>query len=178
MKYTSSILISTDYCGKIFKTAFQAFSVRKMEEKLILFVCVKNSARSQMAEAFFNHFNDDPRFKAMSAGTEPAEEIDSLARKVMEEIGISLEGQYPKLYTEEMADKAYIVITMGCLDKCPYTPPEKTWDWGLEDPYGKPVEKHREIRDEIKRRVLKLIEDLKAGKSRDEIIGRKSLFTL
>jgi arsenate reductase len=178
MKYTSSILISTDYCGKIFKTAFQAFSVRKMEEKLILFVCVKNSARSQMAEAFFNHFNDDPRFKAMSAGTEPAEEIDSLARKVMEEIGISLEGQYPKLYTEEMADKAYIVITMGCLDKCPYAPPEKTWDWGLEDPYGKPVEKHREIRDEIKRRVLKLIEDLKAGKSRDEIIGRKSLFTL
>lgn len=178
MKYTSSILISTDYCGKIFKTAFQAFSVRKMEERLILFVCVKNSARSQMAEAFFNHFNDDPRFKAMSAGTEPAEEIDSLARKVMEEIGISLEGQYPKLYTEEMADKAYIVITMGCLDKCPYTPPEKTWDWGLEDPYGKPVEKHREIRDEIKRRVLKLIEDLKAGKSRDEIIGRKSLFTL
>ncbi|MBC7108911.1 MAG: arsenate reductase ArsC [Methanomassiliicoccales archaeon] len=149
-----------------------------MEEKLILFVCVKNSARSQMAEAFFNHFNDDPRFKAMSAGTEPAEEIDSLARKVMEEIGISLEGQYPKLYTEEMADKAYIVITMGCLDKCPYAPPEKTWDWGLEDPYGKPVEKHREIRDEIKRRVLKLIEDLKAGKSRDEIIGRKSLFTL
>ncbi|ASJ06762.1 arsenate reductase ArsC [Thermococcus pacificus] len=149
-----------------------------MEKKLILFVCVKNSARSQMAEAFFNYFNDDPRFRAMSAGTEPAEDIDPLARKVMEEIGISLEGQYPKLYTEEMADKAYLVITMGCLDKCPYAPPEKTWDWGLEDPYGKPIEKYREVRDEIKRRVLKLIEDLKAGKSREEIIGKKSLFSI
>ncbi|AMQ17822.1 arsenate reductase ArsC [Thermococcus peptonophilus] len=149
-----------------------------MDEKLILFVCVKNSARSQMAEAFFNHFNDDLRFKAMSAGTEPAEEIDPLARKVMEEIGISLEGQYPKLYTEEMADKAYIVITMGCLDKCPYAPPEKTWDWGLDDPYGQPIEKYREVRDEIKRRVLKLIKDLKAGKSREEIIGKKSAFSL
>lgn len=149
-----------------------------MEEKPILFVCVKNSARSQMAEAFFNHFNDDPRFNAMSAGTEPAETIDPLAKAVMEEIGISLDGQRPKLYTVEMADKAYIVITMGCLDKCPYAPPEKTWDWGLDDPYGKPIEKYREVRDEIRRRVLKLIEDLKSGKAREEIIGGKSLVML
>ena len=103
-------------------------------ERLILFVCIKNSARSQMAEAFFNHFNDDPRFRAMSAGTEPAEDIDPLARKVMEEIGISLEGQKPKLYTEEMADRAYLVITMGCLDRCPYAPPEKTWAGGWMTP--------------------------------------------
>ncbi len=149
-----------------------------MVEKLILFVCVKNSARSQMAEAFFNRFNDDPRFRAMSAGTEPADEIDPFARMVMEEIGISLDGQYPKLYTEEMADKAYLVITMGCLDKCPYAPPEKTWDWGLDDPYGKPIEKYREVRDEIRRRVLRLIDDLKTGKSREEIIGRKGLFKI
>jgi len=149
-----------------------------MEEKTILFVCVKNSARSQMAEAFFNRFNDDPRFRAMSAGTEPADGIDPLARKAMEEVGISLDGQYPKLYTEEMADKAYLVITMGCLDKCSYAPPEKTWDWGLDDPYGHPIEKYREVRDEIKRRVLRLIEDLKTEKSREEIIGRKGLFRL
>ncbi len=148
-------------------------------KKPILFVCVKNSARSQMAEAFFNHFNDDPRFKAMSAGTEPAETIDPLAKAVMEEIGISLDGQRPKLYTREMADEAYIVITMGCLDKCPYAPPEKTWDWGgLDDPYGKPIEKYREVRDEIRRRVLKLIEDLKSGKAREEIIGKTALITL
>lgn len=115
-----------------------------MREKLILFVCVKNSARSQMAEALFNYFNKNPEFKAMSAGTEPAEHIDPLAEQVMEEVGILLNEQYPKLYTEEMADKAYIVITMGCLDKCPYAPPEKTWDWGLEDPYGKPIEKYQE----------------------------------
>lgn len=92
--------------------------MNKIDEKLILFVCVKNSARNQMAEAFFNHFSDDPRFKTMSAGTEPAEEIDPLARKAMEEVGISLEEQYPKLYTKGMADKAHIVITMSCLDKC------------------------------------------------------------
>ncbi|WP_227738669.1 low molecular weight phosphatase family protein [Thermococcus eurythermalis] len=66
---------------------------------------------------------------------------------------------------------------MGCRDRCPYAPPEKTWDWGLEDPYRKPIEKYREVRDEIKRRVLKLIEDLKAGKGREEIIGRKGTFT-
>ena len=148
-----------------------------MVEKLVLFVCVKNSARSQMAEAFFNHFNDDPRFRAMSAGTEPADEIDPLAMKVMEEIGISLEGQHPKLYTEEMAEKAYLVITMGCLDKCPYAPPEKTWDWGLDDPYGHSIEKYRKVRDEIRKRVLKLIEDLKSGKKREEIIPSK-LFSL
>ncbi|MBP1912776.1 arsenate reductase ArsC [Thermococcus stetteri] len=147
-----------------------------MDEKLILFVRVKNSARSQMAEAFFNHFNDDPRFKALSAGTEPAKEIDPLARKVMEEIGISLEDQYPKLYTEEMADNAYMVITIGCLDKCPYAPPEKTWDWGLDNPYGQLIEKYREVRDEIRGRVLKLIENLKVGKSREEIIGVKDMF--
>ncbi|WP_231855837.1 arsenate reductase/protein-tyrosine-phosphatase family protein [Thermococcus peptonophilus] len=95
-----------------------------MDEKLILFVCVKNSARSQMAEAFFNHFNDDLRFKAMSAGTEPAEEIDPLARKVMEEIGISLEGQYPpKLYTEEMADKATSSSRWAVSTSAPPTPP-------------------------------------------------------
>ncbi|NJE04728.1 arsenate reductase ArsC [Thermococcus sp. M36] len=149
-----------------------------MGEKLVLFVCVKNSARSQMAEAFFNHFNDDPRFHAMSAGTESADEIDPLAREVMEEVGISLDGQRPKLYTEEMAEEAYLVITMGCLDKCPYAPPEKTWDWGLDDPYDHPIEKYREVRDKIRQRVLKLVDDLKSGKSREEIIGRKSLFRI
>lgn len=142
-----------------------------MDEKLILFVCIKNSARSQMAEAFFNNLNDGMHFRAMSAGTEPADEIDPLAREVMREIGISMENQRPKPYTKDMADRAYLVITMGCLDRCPYAPPEKTWDWGLEDPYGKPVETYRAVRDEIMERVSRLVKDLKSGKSREEIIG-------
>lgn len=142
-----------------------------MDEKLILFVCIKNSARSQMAEAFFNNLNDNVHFRAVSAGTEPADEIDPLAREVMREIGISMENQRPKPYTKDMADRAYLVITMGCLDRCPYAPPEKTWDWGLEDPYGKPVETYRAVREEIMERVSRLIKDLKSGKSREEIIG-------
>ena len=125
----------------------------------VLFVCVENAARSQMAEALFNKIAG--KKEAQSAGTEPAEKVSSKAIAVMKEIGIDISTQTPKLLTNEMVEKADKIITMGCLDNasCPLFLLEdksKLEDWKIEDPRGKPIEKVREIRDEIKRRVERL----------------------
>lgn len=122
----------------------------------VLFVCVGNSARSQMAEALFNKIAG--KKEAQSAGTEPAEKVSSKAVEAMREIGIDISMQKPKLLTKEMVEKAEKIITMGCLESasCPLFLLEdksKLEDWNIEDPRGKPVEKVREIRDEIRRRV-------------------------
>lgn len=121
--------------------------------KKILFVCVHNSGRSQMAEAFFNRLAGG-RAEAVSAGTDPAPVIDSTVVAVMREVGIDLGGKVPKALTPEMTEGADRVITTGCGVEgvCPamFT---QTEDWGLPDPKGQPIEKVREIRDEIERRV-------------------------
>lgn len=134
--------------------------------KTVLFVCVGNSGRSQMAEAFFNHLAGG-RAQAFSAGTNPASSIDLNAVGVMKEIGIDIGDKRPKKLTLEMLEQANTVVTMGCgVEKaCPATFTQ-TEDWGLEDPKGKPVEKIREIRDEIRRRVSTLIEDLSQSEKR------------
>lgn len=125
--------------------------------KKVLFVCVHNSGRSQMAEAFFNSLAEGKAIAA-SAGTRPAAHIDSNVADAMREAGINIRQQKPKPLTFEMMESAGRVITMGCgaEEVCPagFTPTE---DWALEDPEGKPIEKVREIRDEIKARVEKLI---------------------
>jgi len=122
--------------------------------KTVLFVCVHNSGRSQMAEAFFNRFAAG-QAHALSAGTAPAQEINPTVAQAMAEIGYDLAGQRPKLLTQEMLDQADIVITMGCAVEglCP-APGVKAEDWGLPDPQGRPLEEVRKIRDEIKARVL------------------------
>jgi len=126
----------------------------------ILFVCVKNSARSQMAEAFFNKMAKEA--KASSAGTKPAQTVNPIAIMVMKEIGIDISKNKPKLLTFEMLTAADKVITMGCMvgDVCPATIVE-TEDWSIEDPCGKPIEKFREVRDIIKKKVERLLNDLK-----------------
>ena len=128
--------------------------------KTILFVCVGNSGRSQMAEAFFNHLAKG-KARALSAGTEPAGAVDPNAVAVMKEVGIDISRNKPKKLTLEMLDKADKVITMGCgvAQSCPATFTE-TEDWELEDPKGKPLEKVREIRDEIQKRIEKLAKKL------------------
>ena len=126
----------------------------------VLFVCVHNSGRSQMAEAFFNRFAGT-KARAFSAGTRPDDQIDPDVMKVMGEVGIDLAGKQPRLLTSEMLDQADRVITMGCGVEgvCPatYVPAE---DWGLEDPKGQPLEKVRKIRDQIETKVKKLIEQM------------------
>ena len=128
--------------------------------KTVLFVCIGNSQRSQMAEAYFNHFVDG-RAKAISAGTYPASKVDSKAISLMAEEGIDLSGKAPKPLTAEMVQQADLVITLGCgvLQSCALNL-DASEDWELEDPLGYPIEKLRPLRDEIKSRVLKLIQKL------------------
>jgi len=129
--------------------------------KYILFVCNENSARSQIAEGFFNNLNKNFEYVGISAGLKAAESIKPLAVEVMKEKGIDISNQKPKNLTFEMIENAERIITMGCIKSCPAAPPEKTMDWELEDPAGKPIEFYRRIRDEIEKRVGKLVEELK-----------------
>ena len=128
--------------------------------KFVLFVCTENSARSQMSEAFFNYHNDNPGYIAISAGTHPSDSIKPFAIQVMKEKGIVIPDKKPKILTLGMAQRASRIFTMGCIDSCPLTPPKKTEDWHLEDPSGKTIEKYREIRDEIEKRVKRIILEL------------------
>jgi arsenate reductase len=131
-----------------------------MDKKKVLFVCVHNSGRSQMAEAFFNHFAG-VKASASSAGTQPASEINPTVAQVMRETGIDISRQKPKMLTLEMMENADRVITMGCgvEDTCPagVVPME---DWGIEDPEGKTVDEVRKIRDIIRIKVATLIKEL------------------
>ncbi|HLV78837.1 MAG TPA: arsenate reductase ArsC [Chthonomonadaceae bacterium] len=134
--------------------------------KIVLFVCVHNAGRSQMAEAFTNRLAQERSLpvRALSAGTVAGENINAVAQEVMAEIGIPMEGQKPKQLTQEMADQADRIITMGCgvdAGACPARI-HLSEDWGLDDPAGKPVEKVRVIRDQIQERVERLLTDLGA----------------
>jgi arsenate reductase len=130
--------------------------------KTILFVCVHNSGRSQMAEAFFNQLAKG-KAKAVSAGTSPGSSINPVVVEAMREIGIDISANKPKGLTIEMAENADRMITMGCgADAegiCPASIIE-TEDWELDDPHDQPIEKVREIRDEIRKRVIALIDEL------------------
>ena len=128
--------------------------------KYVLFICVGNSARSQMAEAFFNHFCSG-RCLALSAGTRPATSVSRTAIAAMAELGIDISSQRPKPLTEQMIQQADRIITMGCdvAESCPVGlhPSE---DWGLADTQGQPLEKVRLIRDQIRGQVLTLLTEL------------------
>jgi arsenate reductase len=128
--------------------------------KKILFVCVHNSGRSQMAEAFFNNYAKG-KAQAFSAGTQPASHTDRTVLQAMKEIGIDISSQRPKMLTLKMMDDADRVITMGCGVEgvCPATL-VPTEDWQLEDPEGKSIEQVRVIRDEVAAKVKNLIEEL------------------
>jgi arsenate reductase len=125
--------------------------------KYILFVCTGNSARSQMAEALFNFHNRNPDYIGISAGTDPSKTIKQGAVDAMKEKGIDISQKKPKKLDSDMVKKATKIFTMGCTNACPITPPDKTADWELEDPAGKPIEKYREVRDDIEKRVKWLI---------------------
>lgn len=128
--------------------------------KKILFVCVENAGRSQMAEAFAKHYGKD-KIEAISAGTRPSDEVNPMVVQVMREKGIDTSKNKPKLLNTKMVQEADIVITMGCEagSFCPAPLLDKVLDWKIEDPKGKPLDKVREIRDEIEQKVKKLISE-------------------
>ena len=123
----------------------------------VIFACVHNAGRSQMAAAFFNKLADPNKAHALSAGTEPGQRVHPEVQAVMQEIGIDLSHAKPQKLTEELAKDAQLLITMGCGDKCPYVPGLRRDDWPLRDPKGLPAEEVREIRDEVKNRVQNLL---------------------
>ena len=131
-------------------------------EKTILFVCVENAGRSQMAEGFFNNRYAPEGYLAVSAGTRPLSQINPLAVQAMSEAGIDISRQKSKLITEDMIKSSTKSVNMGCLDKaeCPMLFINNVIDWNIEDPKGKPIEKVREIRDEIDRRVKEIAQSL------------------
>jgi arsenate reductase len=130
-------------------------------KKNVLFVCVENAGRSQMAEGLFRKYAPSGH-ESISAGTVPKSQINPLAAEVMGEIGIDIGSQKPKELNEEMIKNADKIINMGCMDKnfCPTLFVPKVRDWGIEDPKGKPIEKVREIRDEIERKIKEMVEEI------------------
>jgi len=125
----------------------------------VLFVCVHNAGRSQMAAALLEELAED-RVRVRSAGTAPADDVHPGVVEAMREIGIDLAGARPLRLEDEAVRRADVVITMGCGDACPVYPGTRYEDWDLQDPAGKPLEEVRPIRDEIARRVRALLADL------------------
>jgi arsenate reductase (thioredoxin) len=124
----------------------------------VLFACVHNAGRSQMAAAWFNQLADRSKAQAISAGTHPGPRVHPEVITAMREVGVDLVGASTTTLTPELAQEAQWLVTMGCGDDCPYVPGAKRDDWPLEDPKGKPIGRVREIRDEIRDRVQALIE--------------------
>jgi protein-tyrosine-phosphatase len=124
-----------------------------------LFVCLHNAGRSQMSAALFERAAHG-RHTALSAGTTPAERVHPEVVEVMSELGIDLSGRTPHLLTRELAERADVVVTMGCGDSCPYIPGKRYLDWDLPDPKGRPLAEVRATRDEIRARVDALIGEL------------------
>ena len=125
----------------------------------VLFLCVHNAGRSQMALGWFRHFAGD-RALAWSGGSEPADQVNPAAIAAMAEVGIDITGELPKHWTEGVVQAADVVVTMGCGDTCPFYPGKRYEDWELTDPRGKDLDEVRPIRDDIKERVQKLLAEL------------------
>ncbi len=136
-----------------------------MSKPSVLFVCVHNAGRSQMAAAFLSHLSGGA-VEVRSAGSEPADQVNSAAVQAMAEVGIDIATEKPKILTDQAVRESDVVITMGCGDTCPFYPGKRYEDWLLDDPAGKDVAAVRPIRDEIRRRVEALLDDLvPAGQS-------------
>jgi arsenate reductase len=125
----------------------------------VLFVCVHNAGRSQMAAGYLEHLAGD-RIEVLSAGSEPTDKVNPVAIAAMREEGIDITAGSPKLLTTEAVEASDVVITMGCGDTCPFYPGKRYEDWDLDDPAGQDIDGVRPIRDEIRRRIEALIESL------------------
>ena len=133
-----------------------------MTKPSVLFVCVHNAGRSQMASGYLQRLAGD-RIDVFSAGSEPEDRVNPVAVAAMAEEGIDIASEQPKLLTDSAVEQADVVITMGCGDTCPFFPGKRYEDWVLDDPAGQDIEAVRPIRDEIRARVEALVADLLAG---------------
>jgi len=125
----------------------------------VLFLCVHNAGRSQMAQGWLDHLADG-RAVAWSAGSAPGAHVNPAAVAAMAEVGVDISHATPRRWTDEMVGAADVVVTMGCGDECPFVPGTRYEDWVLADPFGKSVEEVRPVRDEIRRRVVELLASL------------------
>ena len=124
----------------------------------VVFACIHNAGRSQMAAALFNAMAEPAKARALSAGTRPGAEVHPEVAETMREVGIDLSSATPRLLTDDLAGSVSMLVTMGCGEECPYVPGVERDDWALPDPKGRPLEEVRAIRDDIRRRVASLIE--------------------
>jgi protein-tyrosine-phosphatase len=140
---------------------------RQQQDRVILFVCVENAGRSQIAEGFFNQKYAPKGYRAISAGTRPVSQINPLAVQAMNEVSVDISNQKSKIITEDMIRSSAKSVNMGCIEKaeCPMLFMNNVIDWGIEDPKGKPIEKVREIRDEIDIRVREVAQSLQEQNS-------------
>jgi arsenate reductase len=125
---------------------------------IVVFACVHNAGRSQMAAAFFSALADPAKARAVSAGTDPARHVHPEVVAVMREVGVDVSNARPQRLTDELAARAHVLVTMGCGEACPVVPGVRRLDWDLPDPKGQPSERVRRIRDEIRDRVARLVE--------------------
>jgi arsenate reductase len=125
----------------------------------VLFVCVHNAGRSQMAAAFLHHMAGG-RIDVLSAGSQPADEVNPMAVEAMAEIGIDITANEPRILTPEAVQASDVVITMGCGDECPFYPGKRYEDWKVDDPAGRDLEAVSQVRDEIRARVSALTDEL------------------
>ena len=123
----------------------------------VIFACVHNAGRSQMAAAWFNALADSTKARAISAGTDPGTRVHPEVQEAMREVGVDLGDRIPQKLTDDLARGAHMLITMGCGDQCPAVPGLRRDDWPLEDPKGKPVARVRAIRDDVRARVTELL---------------------
>jgi arsenate reductase len=128
----------------------------------VLFVCLHNAGRSQMSRALFDQVAGG-RHRSESAGTTPGERVNPAVVEAMAELGIDVADRVPQKLSTEMAERADVVVTMGCGDKCPYIPGKRYIDWELPDPSGRPLDEVRQTRDDIARRVRELVAELDAA---------------
>jgi arsenate reductase len=147
------------FCRERLRALAQAEGIVGKDEPEVLFVCVQNAGRSQMAAGLLK-LRSQGQIHVRSAGSTPAEEINPNAVSALEELGIDMSEQFPKPLTDEVVRAADVVITMGCGDVCPISPGKRYEDWELDDPAGQDLETVRGIRDEIDRRVRELISEL------------------
>jgi arsenate reductase len=134
-------------------------TARQQDAPTVLFLCVHNAGRSQMALGWFNHYAGG-RAVAWSGGSEPGDKVNPSAVAAMTEVGIDISTEFPKPWTHEIVQAADVVVTMGCGDACPWFPGKRYEDWELDDPAGQDLEAVRLIRDEIGRRVRLLLAEL------------------